>query len=301
MNAKIAIETGGAAMFLSWLESGDEGLLAAVMRHPGYLVVAQHSHTWSSPITLQNVRDAVAGHSSPVYGLARVRENVSAIREAIGYVQANREDIVNLVNSSLLRLFAPEFAYPVEMHCIVGYDWGIGLNGRVAINLNSRLYLDDHREIGYMLVHEATHVAYERVHGPMSPEWMRQPGGLRRLACTLVQNEGLAVYSPLKARIEGKCLDNRDYRLLLDPAELQESTRALRSLLAGLPDEYPGEDAVGQVFHRLSGERLSYVGGCSAFVELEKQGGLPLVREAIRWDPEAFVARAITSLPGTPV
>ncbi len=155
------------------------------------------------------------------------------------------------------------------------------------------MYLDDLREIGYMLVHEATHVAYERIHGPMSAEGLDRPGRLRHLACTLIQNEGLAVYSALQTRKEGNCLDNQDYRALLDPPVLAKKTADLRDLLQTVTPDYPGERAADEVLERLSGERLSYVVGCSGFVGLQRRGGLPLVRQAIAWTPEEFVARTL--------
>lgn len=269
VTTRTTLTTDGASMFLAWLETGDERTLERLMEHPGYRAVAEHSSTWSSTIGVAEVKDALAGRPSPMYGLNEVKANTEAIRAAIGYIEESRGAIIALVEDSLSRLFPPDLAYPVELHCIVGYDWGIGLSGRVTVNLNSRLYLDNHREIGYMLVHEAAHVAYERAHGAMSPGWMHQPGGFRRLVHTLIQNEGLAVYSPLQARIEGDCLENQDYRFLMDPSALREKTYALKDLLLGLPQDYPGDDAAGVVLDRLSKERLSYVVGCSGFQYLE--------------------------------
>ena len=156
MTAKIALTTDAASMFLSWLEHPEEGLLGRLLEHPGYR--------------------AVAGRPSPMYGLAGVRNSARAIQGAIDYVERNRSGIIDLVAGSLARLFAKDVAFPVGMHCVVGYDWGIGLHGKAAVNLGSRLYLDDLREIGYMLVHESTHVAYERAHGPMNPQGLEQPG-----------------------------------------------------------------------------------------------------------------------------
>ena len=297
MTERITLTTDAAAMFLSWLETDDQALLRKLMDHPGYMAVADHSRTWGSEVTSSAIIDAVAGRPSLMYGLGSVRENASAVAGAIAHVESHRNGIVDLVYNSLARLFPEDLAYPVGLHCIVGYDWGIGLHGSVAINLNSRLYLDDLREIGYMLIHEATHVAYERAHGPMGPGEMREPGGLCRLVYTLVQNEGLAVYSALRARVEGNCLENKDYRFLLDPASLAEKTATLKALLRELTDEYPGDEAVGSIFDRLSRDRLSYVVGCSAFMNLEKQGGLAVVREAALWTPERFVTAAVLVLP----
>ncbi len=120
--------------------------------------------------------------------------------------------------------------------------------------------------------------------------------GCRFHVHTLVQNEGLAVYSPLQPRVQGKCLENQDYRFLLDPSALRKKTADLRSLLSRLPEEHPGDDAAGLIFDQLSGNRLSYVVGCSAFVHLEKMGGLPMVRQAALWRPEEFV-RSLLDMP----
>ncbi len=292
----ITLTTDAVFGFLSWLESGDEEALAKLLKHPGYRAVIEHSRAWGSEVTVKGVEDAVAGLPSPMYGLKGVRDNVSAIRRAAQFVDANSESVVASVKESLGRIFSPELSYPVGLHCIVGYDWGIGRQGKVAVNLNSRLYLDDFREIGYFLIHEAAHVAYERAHRPMGPEVLERDGGLRDLVYMLVQNEGLAVYSALHARAAGSCLDNQDYRFLLDPAALASKSASLGELIAGLPVGISSGDEIGKTLDRLSGERLSYVVGCAAFVELERRGGLEFVRGAALWDPDKFADFVVTAI-----
>lgn len=291
-SAQVPITTDAATAFLTWLESAsdDEGLLGTLMGHPGYRTVAAHSAVFGdSPVTREDFLLARSGKPSRLYGMSRVRENIPAIRRAITYVEERRSGIRDLVDASLRRVFSVDEIYPLEIHCVVGYDMGVGLQGSVAINLNTPLYLNDPCEIGYMLVHEATHVAYERVHGPSSVHGLERPGAFRRLVLMLLQNEGLAVYTPLRARIAANCLDNPDYRFLLDPDTLSQKTEALRDLITGLGDDYPGDKA-DAILSRLSRERLSYVVGCAAFVKLEEEGGDALVREAARWTPERFAA-----------
>ena len=292
MTRQITLTTEAASRFLSWLDDPHEDPLGLLLDHPGYRAVVRHSGTWGRAITARDVALAAFDLPSPMYGLSAVRENAAAIRGAIEYVESNRTAILSLVEECLAQLFSEDVAYPLGLHCVVGYDWGIGLDGNVAVNLNSRLYLEDLREVGFMMVHEATHVAYERIHGPMGPSGIKDPGGFRHLVYTLIHNEGLAVYSALSARSSADCLGNRDYRLLLDPAARDRIEGELRRILGELGSSYPGDTKAEEILDLLSSQRLSYVAGCSAFMRLEAEGGLELVRQAIQWTPEEFCHRA---------
>jgi hypothetical protein len=196
----------------------------------------------------------------------------------------------------LAAVFTPVKWNDIGLHCIVGYDIGIGLGGRVAVNLNAAKYLDNPRELVYFLAHEAAHVAYERIHGRFGLGDLAAPGALKRIACLLIHTEGVSVYVPLATRLREGQVADRDYQALLDPVALGGKIQALRDLCAGLTDEYPGDAAAGTVFERLSGERLSYVVGCEVLRRIEARNGNAGVRAALLMDPVDFVAEGLALL-----
>ena len=49
----------------------------------------------------------------------------------------------------------------------VGYDIGIGMKNIVCINFNSNIFFVNFKEIISLLIHETTHVVYERYNEPV--------------------------------------------------------------------------------------------------------------------------------------
>lgn len=286
----LTLSTDAARGFLDWMRRPTETELERLLLHPGYRAVLAHSQTLSfAPVRPVDFWNAINGHPSNLYGLRKVRDNACDIERLISYVQRNRMRLSRLVAGTLIQLFPATSWQNTGLHCIVGYDTGIGIGGHVAINLNSPKYLNDDKEIGFLLIHEAAHVAYERLHGPMFLEWMVQPGGLRRLVQTLIQNEGIAVYAALTPRRQAKQLQERDYLPLEQPRTLQQKVDSLLELMQMLQKDRPSEATVEEVLGRLSDQRLSYVVGCHLFRLIEQQGGLNAVRKAILMPAQKFV------------
>jgi hypothetical protein len=286
----LTLSTDAARGFLDWMRSPTESELGRLLRHPGYRAVVKHSQALSfAPVRPADFWNAINGHPSNLYGLRNVRDNACDIERLISYVQRNRTRLLRLVAGTLLQLFPSTSWQNTGLHCIVGYDTGIGLDGNVAINLNSPKYLNDNREIDFLLIHEAAHVAYERLHGAMRLDWMVQPGGLRRLVYTLLQNEGVAVYAALAPRRQAGQLQERDYLPLQQRRTLQIKATSLLELLEMLRNDQLSEAEVEEILGRLSDQRLSYVVGCHLFCLIEQQGGLEAVREAILMPAQKFV------------
>ncbi len=293
----LTLTTDAARGFLDWMRHPTEDGLSRLRQHPGYRAVARHSQTLSfAEVRAEDFWAALNEQPSNLYGLRRVREHACDIERLAAYAERNRTRLLRLVAGTLLQLLPITSWQNTGLHCIVGYDTGIGLQGQVAINLNSPKYLDDAQEIDFFLIHEAVHVAYERLHGPMHLEWFAQPGGLRKLVQTLIQNEGLAVYAALSPRRQAGHLQERDYLPLNQPAKLREKVKSLLELLQLLETDRPTEAQVEEVLGRLSDERLSYVVGCYLFQQIEQRNGLEAVREACLLPADEFIDRHLSLL-----
>ncbi|MGE5559432.1 MAG: hypothetical protein ACM3XN_00040 [Chloroflexota bacterium] len=295
--SNLEITTDAARKFLAWRHSRDEAALAELMAHRGYQTVLLHSDQLGlNRLTADDFRNAAAGRPNGLGGVRDLDAHEQAIYDLLADIDARSESLLALVEECLAPVFTPAERSDIAIHCIIGYDMGIGLSGNVAMNMNGPTYLNDPAEVGYWMAHEAAHVAYERVHGPLDMRRIREPGGLRRAVCVLIQTEGMSVYAPLAARLRAGQLADRDYRALLDPVALTAKTAALRNLVASLGVEYPGDDALGPLFGQLSGERLSYVVGCEIFRRTMEKFGSAGVRAALTDDPEEFVARGLAML-----
>lgn len=290
------LTTDAARRFLDWLKAQDDNELQALLRHPAYQAVVHHSRTLSfAPLQPEDFLQAAKGLPSSLYGMRNVGQNTCDIERLAAYVERNRGRLVRLVAGSLTRLFDPIYCQGIGMHCVIGYDVGIGIKGHVAINLNSRKYLADNREIDFMLIHEAAHVVYERLHGPMFVEWIYRRGGLRRLVYTMIHNEGLAVYAAYAAREQAGYLDERDYAPLNDPGALQTKTEQLLHIIE-LLENNPTETVLDEVLQTMSNERLAYTVGCHLFQLWEQQAGLDGVKQAIRLPATEFVPESMSLL-----
>lgn len=286
----LTLTTDAAKGFLDWMRTPTPAGLDQLLKHPGYQAVLRHSQTLSfAAVRAEDFWQATNGQPSNLYGLRDVRDHACDIERLAAYVERNHTRLIRLVAGALQQLFVTTCWQNTGLHCIVGYDMGIGLQGQVAINLNSQKYLADPKEIDFFLIHEATHVAYERLHGPMQLDWITQPGGLRKLVYTLVQNEGLAVYAALAPRRQAGQLAERDYAPLQQPALLAEKIKSLSEILKMLQTDRPSEAEVEEILNRLSDERLSYVVGCHLFQEIEKHGGMAAVREAVKMPAQKFI------------
>ncbi len=288
------ITTDAARRFLDWRKTQDEQELESLLRHPGYQAIVHHSRTLSfSPLTADDFVKAVRGQPCSLYGMRNLEQNECDIERLIGYVERNRSRLARLVNGSLTCLFEPVYCQTIGMHCIVGYDMGIGVKGHVAINLNSRKYLEDSREIGFMLIHEAAHVVYERLHGPMFLDWISRRGGFRRLIYTLIQNEGIAVYAAYAARQQAGYLHERDYAPLADPVALNKKLSQLLQIIDLLEAGQVKENDVDDILQTMSNERLAYTVGCHLFRLWEEKGGLAAVKQAVQLPATAFIPESV--------
>lgn len=293
----LTLTTDAVDLFLAWRRTRDEGLLTKLLEHPGYQTVRDHCAQWGGvALTPDHLADALEGRPSPVYGLRDLTGREEAIVRLAGWIEDHRDEITSRVAAMLAPVFTSAELDDIGLHCIVGYDIGIGLGGRVAVNLNAAKYLDNPQEIVYFLAHEAAHVAYERIHGRFGLGDLTAPGALKRVVCLLIHTEGVSVYVPLAARLREGQVADRDYQALLDPAALAGKIQALRDLCAGLTDEYPGDAVTGALFERLSAERLSYVAGCEILRRIEMRDGLAGVRAAVHMDPVDFVTEGLALL-----
>lgn len=297
----LTLTTDAVDLFLAWRRTRDEALLTRLLEHPGYQAVRDHCAQWGGVVlTPDHLSAALDGRPSPVYGLRDLTGRETAIVRLAEWVEAHREEITTRVAAMLAAIFTSVERDGIGLHCIVGYDIGIGLGGRVAVNLNAAKYLDNPQELTYFFAHEAAHVAYERIHGRFGLGDLTAPGALKRIVCLLIHTEGVSVYVPLAARLREGQVADRDYQALLDPVALTGKIQALRDLCVGLTDEYPGDAAANALFERLSGERLSYVVGCEILRRIEARDGLAGVVAALHMDPVDFVTEGLALLAEEP-
>jgi len=158
------------------------------------------------------------------------------------------------------------------------------------MNLNCPAHLDDPLEFLFYAIHECTHVLYERHHSIPTLAEFHIPAEWRSYFNLWTQNEGFAVYAPLRLREKLGHLSERDYRVLLDGPALEFHRLEYLSALGQLLDETPlgCEDYLEICF---GGSRLTCRLGCELLLRIEHTHGLTTVQQAFFMTGDEFIER----------
>ncbi len=286
------LDLSGAELFLAYL-AGDVRA-HEVLQHPAYQAVELHARLYSDGLSEQDLDDALQGRDSAFYGLEHLAERMPGIMGLLRTIRKEQQAWIEAAGSSLSKLL-PDAGLDITVYPILGYDMGIGLDEVVCMNCNVASYIADPREFLFFIIHECMHVIYERSHHIPALKQVQTTQDWRSFFNLWVQNEGYAVYGPLKLREQMACLAERDYSVLGNPVELER----LRLLFLGTLDTLAGGDELrrDQYLEACFGpERLTYRIGCELIRRIERQCGLEGVREAFHLDADTFIGRYLKLL-----
>ena len=135
-----------------------------LLSHPAYQTVLEHATLFGGGFCAADIDSALAGRSSPFPGLGSIGTRYEQVLSLAGEIERCGDIWVADAEREIRDLLPAETLDDIVVYPIVGYDIGIGLNGRVAMNLNQRKYLEEPNEFLYYMIHEATHVVFERHH-----------------------------------------------------------------------------------------------------------------------------------------
>lgn len=285
----------GAELFLAYWEGRTSA--QAVLDHPAYQAVRHHARLYSEGLSGQDVENARQGQPSPFYGLEDLPAQMPRVTAFLDLLRANQAAWTSTARTALSDLFPAE-DLAITVYPIIGYDMGIGLDGVACLNCNYPPYLDEPCEFLFYAVHECVHVIYERHHRVPPLSEVVSPAEWRSYFNLFLHNEGFAVYAPLRLRSASGHLAERDYRVLSDPAQLEQHRVALLAALDRLQSgpALTQEDYLECCF---GPQRLTYRMGCELIRRIEKKGGLAAVRDAFYRDADDFMD-AYRSLLETP-
>ena len=277
----------GALQFLAYLNG--QAPLRQVLNHPAYKIVSRHAQMFWGGITAQDVENALAGKPSPFYGTESLKDNLPRITALLNLLDERQGEWCTMMKAELAHSF-PNENLNITIYPILGYDMGIGLNGAVCMNLNCAAYLSAPMEFLFYAIHECTHVIYERCHLIPTLAEICTPVQWRSYFNLWTQNEGFAVYAPLRMREKLGALDERDYQVLFDMPQLEIHRKAYWHALERLSGEQPlSRDEYLEIC--FGDMRLTYRIGCELLRRIERAYGLEAVQEAFLLDSNEFIAR----------
>lgn len=275
----------GAELFLAYTTG--QASIQQVLDHPAYRTICEHAHRYSSGLTAQDVEEALAGKPSPFFGLDGFPDRSERIQTLLGFIRKNATAWTGTVHTILGEMF-PKEDLDITIYPLIGYDMGIGLGGVVCMNCNCRSYLDEPNEFLFFIIHECVHVIYERHHRIKPLVEVISPAQWLSYYHLWVQNEGYAVYVPLRLRLELGGMADRDYRVLSDPEQLEAHRLAFLETLQSLQKEIPHsrDEYIDSCFGPM---RLTYRIGCELIRRIENRHGRDAVREAFYMDGDRFI------------
>jgi hypothetical protein len=296
----IQFDFSGVDLFLAYLNG--HAALEEVLEHPAYQAVRLHMERFSNllsarerggqpPVpagfTAEDVEKALKGKRSPFHGLEGLEAKLPGIKAFLKLLWERSPEWSETIQQTLAGLL-PEETGEITVYPILGYDMGIGLNGAACLNLNCEAYLDEPEEFLFYAIHECIHVVYERHHHIAPLRQVTSPAEWRSYFNLWVQNEGYAVYAPLKLRMERGRLNERDYRVLFEAEEMAKHRRALVRIL----DRFDRDQSLSpeQYLKFCFGpRRLTYRVGADLIRRIEQAEGLEAVRQAFYLEADEFM------------
>jgi hypothetical protein len=279
--------------FLAYIE----GSLSApeLLEHPAYQAVLRHARiAYGARLSGAELDSAVAGEESPFFGFRNVRANLPRIRDFMAAGRQLQRGWLADAVTSLSAFASRDETAGVTVYPIVGYDAGIGLDGKACLNVNWQIYLERPAEFGYMMIHESTHVILGRC-GPLPDLGAeRSRSEWYGLFSRMTQDEGFAVYAPLALRLARGHTGDRTHPILEDYAVLSsraDTQRVLADFRETAADLAGGSNlARDEYLEAIFGsERLTYRAGCEILRRAHAAGGPEAVAAAFRIPGEWFV------------
>jgi hypothetical protein len=277
----------GAERFLAYLDG--KMPLGKVLEHPAYEAVKRHASLYSKGISEKDVRDAILGMPSPFFGMTNLNDNLTRIHALLDAIRENEVAWARTIETVLGEIFPGE-DLDIVVYPIIGYDMGIGLDGVVCMNCNYQPYLEQPLEFMFFIIHECVHVIYERHHAIPRLEEVTLPEDWLSFFGLWVQNEGYAVYTPFHLREKMGHMDERDYRVLSAPDELEAHRLLFLQKLGELERMQPmaRDEYMETCF---GARRLTYRIGCEMIRRIERTYGKAAVQDAFMLEGKAFVQR----------
>lgn len=279
-----------AEAVLDYFHAPDDRKANAILDHPAYRLLMEHSRRFSScPLDREALKASLLGDSRTV-DFSGARERADLLAANLAALRADRDRMVHEFAPLAAAYLPVDFDRAVPVYFLVGGFNGIACDGQVALNLDWPAFREDLTELMLYLPHEFFHVGFEQVQRVPDPARVVTRGDLRELVMSFTMNEGLATLVPLEKRIALGKTDDPDYRVLQDEAQSRQCVRQLLEVLSWLesPDAPITEALFTAVLTRCSGDRLFYTAGCAMGRAIERAAGRQELLDLLTQPVERF-------------
>lgn len=263
----------------------------AIVKNAGYRHILSHSRKYSSePLTEDNLRNSLEGRNEG-FDFSRVAERGEEYRKILHYLKAREQEIINDYAKLCLKYLPDDYVPKATIYYTIGGYNGIAFDGKICLNIDYEPFRDNYREIELYLAHELFHLGFENYQPLPDVFAAKTVRDLKALVLSLTMNEGLATLTPYHKRIDLNEVSDDDYRILLDPGELQKRIDGFNAVMKFLDDNLDKEldnEILGNVLGQCSGDRLFYIVGCHLGLRIEEKYGAAKIKELIKQGPEKY-------------
>ena len=213
------------------------------------------------------------------------------INTALEFLEENKGLFASSINE-VAEYLPKDFQLECKLYTMVGYDIGIVSEGSAFLNIAHPFFEENPCELIFMSMHEVHHVGYVHYNPTFSFSELERLSDLRNAVRYSTHLEGLAVYAPLRKRVEAGCIVHEDYSALMDE-EIAEQRRMqyldLVTELERMSDRTITNDDF-EIFEPMSakGKRLWYVTGAYMAKMIDERLGRKVLIDTVGQGPRSF-------------
>ncbi len=287
VSGRVQLDNSFVKGMLLFLEHPSEGQFDQLVQHPAAQRVHSHATRWDNTqlgiqefwkTLLQKEAQRGAGH-------------LRKIQACLNFLERNGH-LLSAAMDEVLEYLPSEASLDCHLYTMLGYDAGIVCDGDALLNLGHPLYHEDPRELIYLAMHEIHHVGYINIQPGFSLDELKTPRDLLGAIYYSTHLEGMAVYAPLRRRLQERGLQHEDYPALLDTHERQARIQQYFTLVTALAQEpnrlLTKKDL--QIFEIMSGKhkRLWYITGAHMAQTIDETLGRKALVQTIVNGPKTF-------------
>ena len=282
---QIELDNSFIDICLKFIDNRTKDIFEDLIAHPAGIKV--HSHA----VRYDNTNEPIEAFWRNITENQFNQEMENHINSAIEFLEENKDLFASSMDE-VAEYLPKDLQLKCKLYTMVGYDIGIVSEGSAFINIAHRFFKENPYELIFIPMHEAHHVGYIHYNPTFSFSELKRLSDLKKAVRFSTHLEGLAVYAPLRRRLETGCVAHEDYSALMDE-EIAEQRKVqyfdLVKELERTADRKITDDDFG-IFEPMSepGTRLWYVTGAYMAKIIDEKLGREALRETVRQGPDSF-------------
>ncbi|MHA1481006.1 MAG: DUF5700 domain-containing putative Zn-dependent protease [Candidatus Thorarchaeota archaeon] len=282
---QIELDNSFIDICLKFIDNRTKDIFDDLIAHPAAVKI--HAHA----VRFDNTNEPIDGFWRNITEKQFNQEMQNRINSAIEFLEENK-DLFDSSMDEVAEYLPKDLQLKCELYTMVGYDIGIVSEGSAFTNVAHPFFKENPCELIFMSMHEVHHVGYVHYNPTFSIAELKRLSDLKNAARYSTHLEGLAVYAPLRRRVEARCVFHEDYSALMDEEIAEQRKVQYFDLVNELErkSDRPITDDDFEIFEPMSakGRRLWYVTGAYMAKTIDENLGREALLDTIKQGPDSF-------------